>query len=258
MITLGSNSTLSLTIPSPGESNWATAIRNGCFQKIVDHNHQGLSGTGAKLLGYLALDLTTATLTNNVWFLARNAANSGNLKIFKIGSNNLDIYLGDDTVTATSTRLGSLVIKSDTYIKSANAASSGTISILKVNASDKVVLGDTNVSEIQGNALSITKLANITANNTAITLTDNQVSAIDTGVIIALTTDETIEIDYKLKRSTSTQKGTLTVDYNSGSITNEYVGTNVGVTFSLSSGLIKYTSTSTGTAPTIITTTRRI
>lgn len=248
MITLGSNSTLSLTIPSPGESNWANAIRTGCFQKIVDHNHQGLAGTGSKLSGYLALDLTVATLTNNTWFLARNSGNSANVKIFKLYSNNVDIYIGEDTASVTSSRIGKLIMKSGTYVQSVNVADNGFINIIKTNASDRVELGDegaANVSLISGYELSVTGLKNLSS-STSLTLADNQAVAADTGITSALSGSDTIIVEYKIVRNSLIQKGTLTADYTNGNLIHEYAGTNVGLTFSFSSGLIKYTSTSTG------------
>ena len=45
---LGTTSQLQITIPLQGELNWATSIRDDCFLKIAQHNHQG-SGTGEVL-----------------------------------------------------------------------------------------------------------------------------------------------------------------------------------------------------------------
>jgi hypothetical protein len=42
------SSGLTLTIPSEGDSNWATSIKNNCFQKISEHDHTG-AGNGVQI-----------------------------------------------------------------------------------------------------------------------------------------------------------------------------------------------------------------
>ena len=260
MITIGSSSTLSLSIPSNSERNWGTSIRTGCFQKIADHNHQGLSGTGAKLTGYLALDLTTSIVTNDTWLLARNAANSANLKILKMGSDNLSISIGDTaTPSATTTRVGNLIMKNNTFITAVNAANSAAINLAKVNASNKVEVGDSssaNVSRVYGSSLITSGLIELNSSTTTIALTDAQ-AATDTGMTTALSGTDAVIVDYKIVRNSLCQRGTLYIDYQSGSLSDEFIGTNNGVTFSLGSGLIKAALTSTGQNATLTYTLRR-
>jgi hypothetical protein len=253
MITIGSSSTLQLSIPAPSEKNWASNIRTGCFQKISDHNHQGTGGTGSKLTGYLALDLTTAIITNDTWLFSRNSANTANLKILKVASDNISINIGDtDTPSSTTTRVGSLILGNNVSLTAINAAQTAAINLLKLNTSNQIEIGaDTQPVLIKG-------VKEINASTTAVTLADNQSSAADTTMVSALSAHGALIIKYKVQRNSLTQTGTLTVDYDANSIANEYVGTKVGITFSLSSNLIKYTTTSTGFAPSLTYTIRRI
>lgn len=82
--TLGANGNeLTITIPSAGERDWATSIRDNCFQLISDHSHEG-SGLGKKLRGYLALDQTEAVIANNTTLKGRNNAGNGGIDILKV------------------------------------------------------------------------------------------------------------------------------------------------------------------------------
>ena len=46
---LGTASQLQVTIPLALETDWATSIRDNCFQKIVEHDHTGTSGMGVAI-----------------------------------------------------------------------------------------------------------------------------------------------------------------------------------------------------------------
>lgn len=84
--TLGSNGNdLTIIIPSSGETDWATSIRNNCFSVISSHNHEG-SGSGAKIRGYLGLSFTDALIPNDTDVLARNNAGTGTVTMFKVNS----------------------------------------------------------------------------------------------------------------------------------------------------------------------------
>jgi hypothetical protein len=255
MITIGSASTLRISIPALRELNWGTAIRSGCFQTISDHDHQGLSGTGKKLTGYLALDLTTSIITNNTWLFSRNAANSADVKLLKLNTDNISIYLGDNaTPSATTSRIANLIMANNTYVQAVNAGNSAAKNILKLNASDVVEIGDSaaaNISKIYGTALIASGIKELNTSTAGISLVDNQASAIDTGITVALSANDAVIINYKIVRNSLSQRGTLYIDNQTGYITDEFMGTDCGVTFSFAANLLKYVSTSTGFVPTI-------
>ena len=102
--TIGANGNeLTITIPSSKQKNWATSIRDNCFQLISDHDHEG-SGTGKKLLGYLALDLSEAVLPNDTTLKARNIAGTGTVDILKVNTSD-EIVISSDIASATITAL---------------------------------------------------------------------------------------------------------------------------------------------------------
>lgn len=238
--TLGSSSDLQLIIPEEGETNWAVSIRDNCFQKIVDHDHAGTSGTGKQLTGTSAItadtiDDTLVRLRNNQCLRARNAANSADVNIIKITAS-------DKVEICTDISKANMV--NDTFITSRNNADSADISIVKVDTSDKVILGSSNVSTISGSALDVSGAKQITSNNT-VTLTDNTASPTSAGVI-TLGTDEWCKVLYKIVRNTDVQFGELWLDEDNSSVIEEFSGDDTGVTFSISSGALQYITTSTG------------
>ena len=101
--TLGSSGNdLTLIIPSSGDTDWATSIRNNCFQKISDHKHEA-SGDGAKIRGYLGVSFTDALYPNNTAILARNNAGTGTVEVMKVNTSdevayNVALHLFDDDV----------------------------------------------------------------------------------------------------------------------------------------------------------------
>lgn len=90
-----SGNDLTITIPSSGDTDWATSIRNNCFQVISDHKHEA-SGDGAKIRGYLGISWTDALLPNDTDVLARNNAGTGTVTLFKV--NTSDEFVADDIV----------------------------------------------------------------------------------------------------------------------------------------------------------------
>lgn len=90
--TLGSNGNdLTITIPVAGETDWATSIRNSCFQAISDHKHEA-SGDGAKIRGYLGISWTDALYPNNTNILARNNAGTGTVTLLKVNTSDQVVY----------------------------------------------------------------------------------------------------------------------------------------------------------------------
>jgi hypothetical protein len=82
------SSGLTLTIPSSGETNWASLVE-AAFQAISAHNHTG-SGLGSQITTAAiiadAVDDTKIRLRNNYALRARNAANNNNIELLKISS----------------------------------------------------------------------------------------------------------------------------------------------------------------------------
>jgi len=56
LITLGDDTKLKLKIPSKGDVDWSDDFKTQFAQKIVDHDHTGLDGKGAKLTGDSLVD----------------------------------------------------------------------------------------------------------------------------------------------------------------------------------------------------------
>ena len=140
-----------------------------------------------------------------------------------------------DSVTGTKIRLAN-----QEYLRSRNAAGSGDINIIKINASDKIELGvNVSAASIED---TITSLINTLA--TAVVLADNQ-SAVTTGVI-SLGTDESCTVKYRLVRNGVTQAGTLEFTDVETTPQETFVGTDVGVTFTVNAGDLEYATTSTG------------
>ena len=82
---------LTITIPTLGEQNWDQTIKNNCFTPISSHDHTG-GGNGVQI-GTAALQNDAVTdvkirLTNDGWLTARNAANTADVNIVKIDTNN--------------------------------------------------------------------------------------------------------------------------------------------------------------------------
>ena len=260
--TLGTSADLQLVIPSPGATDWATSIRDNCFQKIVDHDHTGVSGKGLKLTATSAItadtiDDTLIKLRNNQCLRATDNAGTGTVNMMKVTTS--------DKVEICSD-LSKVNMINDTYVTARNNADSADINMIKVSTADKVVVGSTNVTAVQGDAagVAISNAGDITGIPAGISIdnvndvtfsssfagADNQSSAANvTGIVCA--TDEFAVVYYKITRGTSVQCGKLMIDEDNTSVIEECFGDDTGVTFSNSSGQLQYTSTSTGNAPTI-------
>lgn len=136
------SSGLTLTIPSSGDTNWATLIKTLCFQKISEHDHTG-GGKGALITANAiaadALNDTKIRLRNNQWLRARNAADSADVNILKVNaSNNLELAISIDgtSLSADSVTDDKVRLRNNQYLRARNAAGSADVNIFKVNASN--------------------------------------------------------------------------------------------------------------------------
>ena len=209
-LTLGTVNQLVIKVPTSGSTDWGDTLKSDTFQKIAEHNHTG-SGTGSKLgTGSIIADAITGALIrldNDEYLRARNAANSVNIDIVKVSTSDL-IEFGATIVAATITTL---------------TTTTGTI----------------------------TTLTSPTVNNTQLnatgsaTLTDNIAVAADASVI-TLSANETCTIEAKLARGAVREKVTIELDQANATIIESTRGGDCGVTFSIASDQLQYTTTSTG------------
>lgn len=161
------NSGLSLTIPSAGETNWAT-LMEACFQKISEHDHTG-NGKGALIAAAaIASDALTdekIRLRNNQWLRARNAADTNDVNILRVTTGNvleLNLSIDGTSLSADSVNDEKIRLRNAQYLRARNAAGSGDINILRVNSSNLVEFA-TNLdgSNLAANSVALSKITNI-------------------------------------------------------------------------------------------------
>jgi len=214
-LTLGSASQLQIKVPTNGTTDWGDTLKTDTFQKIAEHNHTG-SGTGSQLgTGSIQADAIVGTkirLANNEYLRARDAANSTDINIVKVNASDL-IEFGATIVAATITTLTS---------------TTGTITTLTSPTSNQTQINATG----------------------SVTLTDNTSSAADASVI-TLSADETCKIRAKVTRNGSVSTHTIELDQDNATINEVYSGDSTGVTFSIASDQLQYTTTSTGSNATL-------
>lgn len=96
---------LTLTLPSPGSTNWADTFHDDFATPISGHDHTG-SGKGVQIsTNAIAANAVTESkirLTNNAYLRERNAANSGDINICKVDT--LDKIRFDSSNVSANTR----------------------------------------------------------------------------------------------------------------------------------------------------------
>lgn len=237
-LTLGLTTQLTIKVPTAGSTDWAEVMKTDTFQKIAEHNHTG-SGTGAQLgAGSIlanAISGAKLRLDNNEYLRARDAANSADVEIVKVNASDKAEFGVDIAV---------LDLTNNTYLRSRNNADSAYVSICKVNTSDEIEIGATIVSA------TVSTLTSPISNNTLInasgsaTLTDNT-SNTDAGVT-TLTANQTCTIRVKAVRNGSVSIHTIELDQDNATINEIYSGDDTGITFSIASDQLQYTTTNTG------------
>ena len=89
-ITVGTSSQLSIKAPTKGTTNWSSTMLTDTWKKIAEHNHDG-AGNGVQLsAGSIAADAITGAkirLDNNEALRARNQANSADVNLLKLDTN---------------------------------------------------------------------------------------------------------------------------------------------------------------------------
>jgi hypothetical protein len=233
-ITLGTASQLTIKVPTIGSTDWGDTLRTDTFLKIAQHDHTG-SGSGSQIsTGALAADSVTGPkilLANDSYLRGRNNANSANIDTIKVNTS--------DKI-ATGADFANIAMINDTYIQGRNNADSAYISLFKVGTDDKIAVG----ANILAATIETTTTSEINPRS-SVTLTDNTAVAASASVI-TLSTDESCTIRYRLVRNGVTQEGILKFTDAETVPAEEFTGTDVGVTFSVNSGALEYTTTSTG------------
>ena len=238
-LTLGTASQLQIKVPTNGTTDWGDTLKSDTFQKIAEHNHTG-SGTGSQLgTGTILADAITGAkirLDNDEYLRARNAADSADINIVKVNTNN-DVEFG--------TQIAVLKLKNNIYFTARNNADSADVNLLRLNTSDQIEMPTTVVSATITTLTSPTIAGTQTNAQGSVTLTDNTASPTDAGVI-TLSTDETCKIRAKITRGTDVSVHTIELDQDNATINEVYSGDATGVTFSIGSDQLQYTTTSTG------------
>ena len=311
-VTLGGAGELQIVVPTNGTTGWGDTMRTSTFLKIAQHDHTG-SGKGNQLgTGSLLADAVTGAkirLDNDEYLRARNAANTANVDLFKLDTNN-DLYVDAE--------LSKLLLKNNTYLLARNNADNANVNLLKLDTNDDLLIdpevaklnikNNTNITArnnadnadvnlLKLNASDELELApliallrlknntNLTARNNAgnadvnliklntsdkieigasivsstiealtspsitgsgsVTLTDNTAVAADASVI-TLSANQCCEVKYKIARGSDIVHGSLFLDQANALINREEIGDSVGITFTLATDILKYTSTSTG------------
>jgi hypothetical protein len=238
-LTLGASTELQIKVPTNGTTDWGDTLKTDTFQKIAEHDHTG-SGKGKQLgqgsIQANAINGVRFRLDNDEYLRARNAADSADVNILKLNtSDKLEVA---PLITV-------LRLDNDVNLVARNNADNADVDLLKLNTSDQLVIGPTIV------AATITTLTSPTINATqanaqgSVTLADNTASASDASVI-TLSADETCKIEGKITRNGAVRRVTLELDQDNANIIESGHGDSVGVTFSIASDQLQYTTTSTG------------
>lgn len=202
-ITLGDSDELQIRIPIDGQTGWGPQLIEEFFKKLVEHDHSGVAGKGVPISG------------------------SG---------------LAADSVAGAQLRL-----LNDQYLRSRNAADSGDVNIVKVNALDEIEFGAI-IGNLIATASTITTLTSTTINAAEgnIDLVDYKIStatntpitapndAVTNSTVIMCSTTEIAIVKYRIVRGTTIQAGTLMCNGSTQDLSDEFVGPDAGVTFSLS------------------------
>lgn len=139
-IQLGTLDQLQISIPTKLTTNWADQLREDFFQKVVEHDHSG-NGKGSQL-GSAAfaddsLNQVKIRLQNDAFLRSRNAADSGDVNIIKVDTED-EIVIGarvkdidtdlvvSENITASNSDIMNLTTRKVIASGSVTIESSGT------------------------------------------------------------------------------------------------------------------------------------
>lgn len=203
---LGTSSQLQLTIPIALETDWATTIRDNCFQKIVEHDHTGSAGKGIKIATAAITDnaVTGAKirLANNQYLRGRNAADSADKDIVKVNASD-ELQFG--------TTVGSMNVQDDGFTILDNADNT---KILAFNAS-AITTGTTRTMsfpDVTDTVVTLTATQTLTNKTlTAPVITSATLTLTDAGFTLQDNVDATKQMQFQLSGITTGTTRTLTV-----------------------------------------------
>ena len=204
--TLGTSSQLQLTIPIALETDWATTIRDNCFQKIVEHDHSGSAGKGVKLTGTAFANNTITgakiLLDNDDYLRGRNAADSADKDIVKVNASD-ELQFG--------TTVGSMSVQDDGFTILDNADNT---KIIAFNAS-AITTGTTRTytfPDVTDTVVTLTATQTLSNKTlTAPTITSATLTLTDAGFTLQDNSDNTKQLQFQLSGITTGTTRTLTV-----------------------------------------------
>lgn len=153
--------------------------------------------------------------------------------------------LGQGSIQANAINGVRFRLDNDEYVRARNAANDADVNLFKLNTSDKIQFATT-VANVTVDVFTspVIQATRIDAQGSA-TLTDNTAVAADASVI-TLSANETCKIQGKIVRGTDVRRVELELDQANANIIESGNGDDVGVTFSIASDQLQYTTTSTG------------
>jgi hypothetical protein len=222
---------------------------------------------------YVDAQISKLLLKNNTFLTGRNQADSANIDILKIDGgddlsidpdisklvmkNNVAIQSDNSGGTPTDVikldgsdelvinpDINKLVMKNNTWIQSDNSGGTPS-SVLKLNGSDKIEVG----ANIVATSVETSNTSLIQPLTAAVTLNDNQSAT--SASVVTLTSGQACTITYKITRNSVVQHGTLKFLDSDTTPIESFIGTDVGITFTVNSGDLEYASTSTGNSATM-------
>ena len=125
-ITLGNTDELQLKVPVKGETNWSDSFKNEFAQKIVEHDHTGVSGKGSKI-SEAALE-TDAVTTAKIKDLNVTTAKVADLNVTTAKIADLNVTTAKiANANVTADKIGSDVVISTLNNVSSSAPTSGQV-----------------------------------------------------------------------------------------------------------------------------------
>jgi hypothetical protein len=171
-ITLGTSAQLQIKVPTRGSTGWDETLRTDTFLKIAQHDHTG-SGNGTQLTENAfaddAISGAKIRLDNDEYLTARNAANSADINIVKVDSND-EIYFGADISNAQFEDDGfTIVDNADNTKKVAfqvSGVTTGTTRTLTIPDADDTIVGLAATQTLTNKTLTTPVIASISNSGT--------------------------------------------------------------------------------------------